>query len=253
MNDFFDISDIVDEMSAAVQPVDVTSTLRGNIIDPDCQLRILPAANMFPMIADTDAPGFIALMNDIKAHGVNDPIKITPDGQIVDGRNRIAAIRKIIADGGSAPVFAVEVMHKTGKELDAWVVSTNLHRRHLTTSQRAMLASDMTTATKSTGGAKVAAITVADAATLVNVSPRQVKNATQVKRIATPEVVAAVRAGTKTVAAAQSEATVAKPAAPVTAALPAEDMKALLDMLPRASVTQLRRIKILVDTALGVV
>jgi hypothetical protein len=77
----------------------------------------------------------MALRDDIAAHGQRDPIALL-GGQILDGRNRYRACRELGIkpqsrewDGkGSSPV--------------ALVLSANLHRRHLTSSQRAAAADD---------------------------------------------------------------------------------------------------------------
>ena len=205
-NDILDINDIAEAMGA-MDNRPIEAIIRDKILKGE-QLPVFPAADAFPLMSESDEEGFAGLVADIKKNHVNESIKITRTGEIVDGRNRLAAIQANIA-AGNKPTFNIEVLHKTTQELNSWVISTNLHRRHLTTSQRAMLASTLATATKSTGGAKTEAITVADAAKMVNVSPRQVKNANQVNKLAAelnaPEVVEAVKAGKQTIASAQSE------------------------------------------------
>jgi hypothetical protein len=86
-----------------------------------------PAAALFPI----DADDLAALVEDIAEHGQRDPIKVSHDGVIVDGRTRLEACRQL----GLVPVFE---MLPERTDLDAYVVSVNLTRRNLTVGQRAM-------------------------------------------------------------------------------------------------------------------
>jgi len=76
------------------------------------------------------------LKADIEANGQREPIWLHPDGRILDGRNRYIACR----DLGLEP--RVMQWDGQGSAIDL-VVSLNLHRRHLTTSQRAAVAVDV--------------------------------------------------------------------------------------------------------------
>lgn len=76
-----------------------------------------------------------SLKADIAANGQREPI-YTCDGQIIDGRNRYRACSEL----GIAPVM--REWNGAGS-LVAFVVSLNLHRRHLTPSQRAAVGVDM--------------------------------------------------------------------------------------------------------------
>lgn len=86
-------------------------------------------ANIFPMMNDEE---FSALVIDIKENGLREPIW-TYQGKIIDGRNRYRACR--VAD--VEPQF--REWNGEGS-LIAFVVSLNLNRRHLTSSQKAMIA-----------------------------------------------------------------------------------------------------------------
>ncbi|NLH78625.1 MAG: DNA modification methylase [Acidobacteria bacterium] len=90
-------------------------------------------ANIFPLM---DGPEFTALVEDIRTNGLLDPI-ITHDGKIIDGRNRYRAC----VEAGVAPRF--EVWRQNGKPMLDWVVSKNLHRRHLNETQRGVVANKL--------------------------------------------------------------------------------------------------------------
>jgi len=91
-------------------------------------LEYHPLANLFPLLGETELQ---TLSDDIRDNGLNVPITMY-EGKILDGRNRHAAC--ILA--GVAPAFT----DFEGHDPVTFVVSTNLHRRHLTTGQRAMIA-----------------------------------------------------------------------------------------------------------------
>ena len=102
-----------------------------------------PVASLFPMI-DDDALN--ALAEDIKKNGQREPIIVAyldeamiDEPVVIDGRNRHAACRL----AGVEPEFKF-VMSLNDRELSPqviadWIISHNLHRRHLTTSQKAMV------------------------------------------------------------------------------------------------------------------
>jgi hypothetical protein len=111
-------------------------------------LQIHPAAELFPLMI----PGELAVLGaDIKTNGLTSPIVLWTDGkspeQLLDGRNRLDAIEK--ATGSPAEIGAPSIM--AGKDflainkvivLDksvdpyAYVISANIHRRHLTPEQK---------------------------------------------------------------------------------------------------------------------
>jgi hypothetical protein len=90
-------------------------------------------AKLFPMM---DEPELQELANSIKANGQRDPI-IMHEGKILDGRNRYAACQLAGVDPIERPF--------TGKDPLAFVMDQNLSRRHLTTSQRALVAEKLAT------------------------------------------------------------------------------------------------------------
>src|SRR5688572_21384499 len=81
-----------------------------------------------------DGKEFADLKADIAAHGQREPVW-THTGKIIDGRNRYRACREL----GVEP--RVQEWDGNGS-LVAFVLSLNLHRRHLTSSQRAAVAAE---------------------------------------------------------------------------------------------------------------
>jgi hypothetical protein len=91
-----------------------------------------PAANIFPLL---DGQDFADLKADIAAHGQREPIW-TYQGQVIDGRNRARACDELAIEP--------KLREWDGNgSLVSFVVSLNLHRRHLGSSQRAAVAAEM--------------------------------------------------------------------------------------------------------------
>ena len=85
-------------------------------------------ANLFPMMEKKE---FNELKTDIKQNGLMDEI-ITYESKILDGRNRFKACIEL----GITP----KLRQYEGDNPLQYIISTNLKRRHLTPSQRAMVA-----------------------------------------------------------------------------------------------------------------
>ncbi|QDV30337.1 DNA adenine methyltransferase YhdJ [Planctopirus ephydatiae] len=94
--------------------------------------RFHPACLLFPPLGEQELQ---ALAENIRERGLLHPIT-THNKLILDGRNRLKACE--IA--GVEPRF--EEWAGTGSPLE-WAISANLHRRHLTGSQKAVLALEM--------------------------------------------------------------------------------------------------------------
>lgn len=137
-------------------------------------LEVHPVADLFPMLPPDELRD---LAKDIKANGLQHPI-VVKDGILIDGRNRLAACEL----AGVEPAF--EEMN--GGDPVAYILSSNLARRHMTKGQRAM------------AGVKAGLLfnsnqrTVAD---VVGVSRQSVVQAKAVVEYA-PDLVDAVLAGT---------------------------------------------------------
>src|SRR4051812_43210942 len=102
-------------------------------------LQYHPLADIFPLMEGKD---FDELADDIAEHGLTDPITLDkPDGKIIDGRNRYRAC----VEKGVNPLF--EVLPDSVDPVH-FVLSRNVHRRHLNESQRAMVGTKLATLPK---------------------------------------------------------------------------------------------------------
>jgi N6-adenosine-specific RNA methylase IME4 len=161
-----------------------------------------PLANIFPLLEGEE---FAALVEDIRVHKLHEAI-VLYQNKILDGRNRYRACSE------AAVVPRYETY--TGSDPLAYVVSKNLKRRHLSESQRAMVAAKL--ATYQHGGDRrsdQAANLQVDrpaAARLLNVSERSVASAADVHRHGDAALVRAVEAGSVKVSIAASIATLPK-------------------------------------------
>lgn len=90
-----------------------------------------PACRIFPPLGDDDLQ---QLADDIAANGLRNPI-VMLDGKLLDGRNRFA--------GCTIAKVEPQFVEFEGDDPIGWVVSQNLVRRHLTASQRAVVAFDL--------------------------------------------------------------------------------------------------------------
>lgn len=143
-----------------------------------------PAAEIFPLM---DGKPFAELVADIVMNGLREPITLHPDGRILDGRNRYRACQ----EAGVAPRFVA--WNGTGSVV-AYVVSLNLHRRHLDESQRALVAARIATLPQGarTDLGSIDLRSQPEASELLNVSVPSVKRARVVLDHGAPELVRAV-------------------------------------------------------------
>lgn len=86
-----------------------------------------PYADKFPMLPE---PELAELAESIRANGLRNPIVLTPDGLILDGRNRAAACERVGVDPDTT-VYE-------GGDLAEYVIDCNSSRRHMSTGARAM-------------------------------------------------------------------------------------------------------------------
>ncbi len=153
-----------------------------------------PAAELFPVM---DEAVFAALVADIAAHGQREPILVL-DGQVIDGRHRLRACEQL----GLEPLVR-QVSADDGDPFGL-VVSLNLHRRHLSEGQRAIIAARLATLPhgRPDANAQICAFTQDEAAQHLKVSRRTVQHARAVLDHGIDELQAAVKGGEISVSAA---------------------------------------------------
>jgi hypothetical protein len=151
-------------------------------------------ANLFPMLSDADLQG---LADDIAANGLQTPIT-TLDGVILDGRNRYRACEL----AGVDPVLEE---YQGGDPL-GFVISHNLHRRHLTEPQRAMVGAKLANLPanrpQESSGIPLLNISQPVVVSMMNVSTDSVKQARKIAKQGSPELNEAVMQGGVSLAAA---------------------------------------------------
>ncbi len=86
-------------------------------------------AEMFPLMSEEEYAEFV---DDIRSNGFMNPVKVTDDLVVIDGRNRLCASVDLAMD--------VDIERLNPADVLNYVISENLHRRHLTTSQRSAIA-----------------------------------------------------------------------------------------------------------------
>ena len=161
-----------------------------------------PVADIFPRMSNAE---YLALRDDIKVNGQHYPIW-TWRGQIIDGRHRAQACEELGIEPDSREYEG------DGSGLVGFVVSLNLHRRHLDESQRSMVGARIANLGRGrpSDNPPIGGITAAAAAELLNVGTRSVERAREVIQDGAPELVAAVDRGEVSVSAAATIAEVPK-------------------------------------------
>lgn len=171
------------------------------------------SAKLFPLMNEEELR---ELANDIRRNGLQEPIVLLDD-QILDGRNRERACRQ----AGVEPEY---VDLEDCESPVAYVLSANLHRRHLNTTQRSMIAVDalpmlekerkemmrLSRGRGKKGREKTPDLLPGqardDAAELTNTNPHYVSDAKRISKDA-PDVAKAARNGLVNMAGAKKLAT----------------------------------------------
>lgn len=168
-----------------------------------------PLASMFPPMTSAE---FSALVEDIRQHGQKEAILIF-EGLVVDGRHRWSACAAL----GTEP----QCTEWEGDEesLIHHIISTNLHRRHLSPTDRALLAASYANLPRGTNRHSVldpsrdgSSLRQQDAAALFGVSDASITRAKRVAAKGSQELVAALRGGDISLAEAARVASLPKAA-----------------------------------------
>ena len=154
--------------------------------------EIHPVAEIFPLMSDAEYADLVA---DISANGLVEPIWVC-ERQIIDGRNRYRACK----EAGVPIRVRYWDPERDLADLTNFVISLNLKRRHLSESQRAVVAAKLATMrqgarTDLEPRANLPEVSSKKAAQMFNISERLVKTAKGVARDGEPEVVEAVNRG----------------------------------------------------------
>ena len=143
------------------------------------EYRVHPIAALFPRLPPEE---FSRLRDDIRVNGVRFPVVVCGDW-FCDGRMRLSACEELEVD---PPVRELEPR----TDIVQWIVSANVHRRHLSTSQRAVLGARM---------AEADGVTLDDAARFMNVSRMSVARARAVQEVGSEALREALLDGTVSV------------------------------------------------------
>jgi hypothetical protein len=108
-------------------------------IDP-IYMMIHPLAEKFPAMPPAD---FEKLKESIAKYGLFEPIVINEFGQILEGRHRYKALVDLGKDPWKNSISFTEVKGEN-EDLteEQFIYDSNVHRRHLTDDQKAMLAAE---------------------------------------------------------------------------------------------------------------
>lgn len=171
------------------------------------EIELHPLCTLFPRMSGGE---FASLASDIKANGLRNPITLL-DGMILDGGNRYRAC----LEAGIDPVFA----QFEGGNIVSFVLSANLHRRHMSAGQQAaIVASAQDWAKAQTNGGDRSSpqdcvlITVADRAAQSGAHINTQAMADKVAK-ASPELAMQVAHGEKSLPQAVEELTGKRPGA----------------------------------------
>ncbi len=152
-------------------------------------------ALVFPPMTE---PEFAALKEDIREHGQHEPITLY-EGKILDGLHRYRACLELDRE---PRVVRFEGNPRAAAQL---VLGLNFHRRHLTTSQRALVAAEMCKLRPRGNTGTSPYLTAAQASTLMGVGEDLVNDAKRLLRDGDKETLQSVREGRQSVSGAVRE------------------------------------------------
>ncbi|MDB4261354.1 ParB N-terminal domain-containing protein [bacterium] len=176
-----------------------------------------PYADLFPMM---DKKALQELVASIRDDGLEQPI-VTFEGKILDGRNRALAC-------ANAQVEPSYVKYK-GDDPLGFVVRHNLIRRHLTTSQRSMIAAELANIRLGDNQHSEEGVSIDTASDMLNVGRASTARAKKVLDSGDDELIESVKSGETSVNAAVQQ--ISEPAKPTKsqAVLDSEKLLSLWD------------------------
>src|SRR5437867_78331 len=121
---------------AGALPIDWSRyTLKADVVARDItSLEPFRFASLeMPPLAPED---FAVLLDSVRANGVQEPLVITPDGEVIDGQARLRA-----AHEAGIHQVPTRILENRGGDDDyaLWAAAVNIGRRHLTPGQRFLL------------------------------------------------------------------------------------------------------------------
>src|SRR5262245_35945007 len=128
-------------------------------------IKVHPAADLFPMMPDAELDELAA---DIEKHGLRQAIDFQGD-QLLDGRNRLAAIYRIKDETRRNNLLGFVASTKRVMQVPdpiAYVISANVRRRHLTREQKHDLIEKLLKAVPEKSDRQIAAIVKASPSTV---------------------------------------------------------------------------------------
>ena len=154
-------------------------------MDEIVKYQLHPACAAWPPMPDHEIE---ALAADIKANGLLEPITLTPDKLLLDGRNRAKACER----AGVTPATTVYAGDPV-----LFSLSKNRHRRHMSVDQIAMVAAALVTTTQGRPSKEKTSfeVFIDDAVAASGVPRTAIDSARTVLRDGTPEEVQAVKTG----------------------------------------------------------
>jgi len=180
------------------------------------ELEPHPAAEELPALPDVE---YRELLASIKSIGLIQPIAIC-DGKILDGRQRYRAC----LEAGIEPKFETANGCETFVRQVEFVMAVNLHRRHLSDAQRALIAGRLNA---------IRGVSLSDATKLLNVRSRTVQKAAVVVKRAESNVIDLVHGGNMSIDAAYRETVNARgPGRPAGNAKVAKLRRVMADIRP---------------------
>ncbi|KKN13995.1 hypothetical protein LCGC14_1000720 [marine sediment metagenome] len=141
-------------------------------------------ASIFPMMNEKE---FKELKEDIKQNGLIDTI-ITFEEKILDGRNRYNACKEL----GVEPKFKE---YKGSNPLQ-FIISTNLKRRHLNESQKAIIGERIAELPSGVHGTLISVPTQEQTARMLNIGVRAIQSAREIRK-KKPEEIIHIESGKK--------------------------------------------------------